>query len=113
MSVRRVLGLAFLGSVLLYGALVPFLASGGEAVALPPFLTAALYLAALGALVAGVTVAPRLPGSGAPVAAMALAEVPAVTGLVLAILSKSPRDFTILGGSSFLALLYLTLRPDE
>jgi hypothetical protein len=111
-SVRRVLGLAFLGSVLIYGGLAQLLARGGEAVALPPFLTAALYLAALGALVAGVTVAPRLPGAGAPVVAMALAEVPAVTGLVLAILSKSPRDFYILGGSSFLALLYLTLREE-
>jgi hypothetical protein len=111
-SQRRILGLSFVCAVLLYGAVAHFIVRGGEAVSLQPALVAALYAVSLGALAAGLVVLPRLDLPGGFIVAMALCEVPAIVGLVLAILSKSPRDFYVLGGSSILALLYLTLKKD-
>ena len=113
MSVRRILGLSFCCAVLLYGAVAHFVVSGGEAVPIAHALVVAFYAASLGALVAGLLVLPRLTLPQGFVVSMALCEVPAILGLVLAILSKSPRDFFVLGGSSVLALLYLTLKKDE
>lgn len=112
MSIRRIMGISFICAVLIYGAVAHFIVRGGEAVPLQPYLVAALYAASLGALVAGLVALPRLNLQQGFVIAMALCEVPAIVGLVLAILSKSPRDFYVLGGSSILALLYLTLKRD-
>ena len=112
MTTRRILGLAFLCAVLLYGAVAHFVAGGAEAVPVAQALVIAFYAASLGALVTGLVVVARLNLPQGFVVAMALCEVPAIFGLVLALLSKSPRDFFVLGGSSTLALLYLTFKQE-
>lgn len=112
MTVRRIMGFSFICAVLLYGAVAHFLVRGSEAVPIAQFLVAAFYAMSLGALVTGLTTIPRMNLPQGFVISMAMCEVPAILGLVLAILSRAPRDFLVLGGSSILALLYLTFKQE-
>ena len=112
MTIRRIIGFAFIACVAAYGVAAHFIAGGAESVPPPPALVPAIYAASLGALAAGLLLIPRLALPAGFIVSMALCEVPAILGLVLALLSKSPRDFFVLGGSSILALLYLTLKRE-
>jgi hypothetical protein len=111
-TLRRPIGFAFIACVLMYGVVAHFIIGGAEAVPVAPVLVVAFYAASLGTLVAGLIVFPRLNLPQGFIVSMALCEAPAILGLVLALLSRSPRDLFVLGGSSVLALLYLTLRQE-
>lgn len=112
MNIRRIIGSAFIGCVIVYAILAQLVIGRGEAFPVAPELVIGFYGISLGALIAGLLILPRQNLPKGFVASMACCEVPAILGLMLAMISKSPRDFFVLGGSSVLALLYLTLKRE-
>jgi len=116
MSLRKILGAAFLFSVALYAALVfvllgrPGVPSVDEATL--KLLTMVVYLAAAICLLTALVLMRRLKMPNVFVIAYALAEAPALLGLVHALLTRSQKDFYLLAGSSAIFIIYFMFREN-
>jgi hypothetical protein len=106
---------AILGSLVVYGLIVFFVAAGwSEGVRRPEavVLRVVLYVVALGSAVAAAFLAPRPDPAISPEAfmgrsflALSLAESSAILGLVLVFVRRSSRDFFVLAGIAAAVML--------
>ncbi len=114
MNFRKTLGFVFLMSVVMYGIVVAVLLRRPGAPAMDPqalsTFTITCYMSGAIALLCALVLVRRLKAPNIYVVAMALAEVPAILGLVHAILSRTPKDFYMLAASSAVFILYFMFR---
>lgn len=116
MSLRRILGAAFMMSVALCGVVMFVLLRQPGVPAMDDqglrLLTMIFYLGGAVCLLTALALVRLLKCPGIYVAAFALAEVPAILGLVQALLSRSPKEFYILAGSSLVFIFYFMFRQN-
>jgi F0F1-type ATP synthase membrane subunit c/vacuolar-type H+-ATPase subunit K len=115
-NLKRIIGLAFLMSVAMYAVVVHFILREPAAPAVDQatlqLLTVIFYMSGAVCLLTALVLVRRLKLSHMFVVAFALAEVPAILGLVHALLSRTPRDFNLLAASSAVFIVYFAFRGD-
>ena len=110
------MGTAFLMSVVFYAVVVFVLLQQPGAPATDEatlrLLTVVFYLSAAVCLLTALVLVRRLKLQNIHVAAFALCEVPAILGLVHALMARTPKDFCLLAASSMVFILYFMFRGD-
>jgi|GEM_PF-2079453 len=114
MNLRRLLGAGFLMSVALYAVVVFVLLQQPGAPAADEatlrLLTVVFYLSAAVCLLTALVLVRRLKLPNIHVAAFVLCEVPAILGLVHAMIARTPKEFYFLAASSAVFILYFMYR---
>jgi hypothetical protein len=114
MNFRRLMGAAFLMSVALYAVVVfvllqqPGVPAADEATL--RLLTVVFYMGSAACLLTALVLVRRLRIPGIHTVAFALCEVPAILGLVHALMARTPKDFSLLASSSAVFILYFMFR---
>ena len=113
---KKIMGFAFLMSVVMYGVIVTILLrqpgvpmADEQTVRL---LTVIFYMTGAICLLCALVLVRRLKIPNVFIIAFALCEVPAILGLVHALLSHTPRDFYMLATSSAVFILYFMIREN-
>jgi hypothetical protein len=116
LSLRKILGFAFLMSVVVYGIVVTILLrqpgaplADGQTLRL---LTVVFYMMGAICLLSAMVLVRRLKFSNVFIIALALCEVPAILGLMHALLTRTSKDFYMLAASSAVFILYFTFREN-
>jgi F0F1-type ATP synthase membrane subunit c/vacuolar-type H+-ATPase subunit K len=114
LSLKRILGFAFLMSVVMYGIVVTILLRRPGAPLADEqtvrLLTMVFYLTSAICLLSALVLVRRLKVPNVLIMAFALCEVPAILGLMHALLSRTPKDFYMLAASSAVFILYFMFR---
>jgi hypothetical protein len=113
---KRIMGFAFLMSVAVYGAVAfillrrPGAPMADEATL--RILTVVFYMSVAICLLTALVLVRCLQLPNMFIVAFALAEVPAILGLVHALITRTPKDFYLLAASSAIFIIYFTFREN-
>lgn len=117
MNLRKILGLAFLMSVVIYGIVVTILLRQSGAPLADEqtvrLMTVVFYMMGAICLLSALVLVRRLKFSHVFIVAFALCEIPAILGLMHALVSRTPKDFTMLAASSAVFILYFMFRENQ